>query len=288
MALSVKYIAFSSLAVAVHLIAGCGDAPQALVADEVAEPKSEPSSSSDQAIEPVKFDRDGLDWPQFLGPDGTGITREEGELLTLDEQAPPIRWQLDVGEGYSAPAVRGRRLVLHHRIRNEEIIDCLDAATGERIWRHVDATDFRDPYGYNGGPRCSPLLTESHCYTFGAGGLLTCLELESGETVWQINTAKRYDVPEAFFGVGCTPVLHDDLLIVLVGGQPDYGVVAFNARRRQAHLGRREDRIGGDLRMDRRGNARQLFVADYPRDSWSASPALPDAARPRLTRPEHG
>jgi outer membrane protein assembly factor BamB len=36
-------------------------------------------------------------------------------------------------------------------------------------------------------------------------------------------------VPEAFFGVGSSPVLEGDLLLVMVGGQPNSGMVAFNA-----------------------------------------------------------
>jgi len=37
-------------------------------------------------------------------------------------------------------------------------------------------------------------------------------------------------VPPAFFGVGSSPVLEGGLLLVMVGGQPNSGVVAFDAR----------------------------------------------------------
>ena len=35
---------------------------------------------------------------------------------------------------------------------------------------------------------------------------------------------------EAFFGVGSTPLLEGDKLIVMVGAQPNAGVVAFDAQ----------------------------------------------------------
>jgi hypothetical protein len=42
----------------------------------------------------------------------------------------------------------------------------------------------------------------------------------SGKLVWERDTAKEWNVPEAFFGVGSTPVIEGDLLIVQVGGSP--------------------------------------------------------------------
>ena len=73
------------------------------------------------------------------------------------------------------------------------------------------------------GPRGTPLLTNDRCYTFGAEGKLLCLELQSGKLVWQRDTGKDWNVPEAFFGVGSTPVLEGDTLLVMVGGQPNSG-----------------------------------------------------------------
>ena len=98
-------------------------------------------------------------------------------------------------------------------------------------------------FGYNNGPRCSPLLTADRCYTFGAEGVLLCLDLATGKLVWRRDTQTDFAVPEAFFGVGSSPVLEDGLLFVQVGGQPNSGVVAFDADDRQNGLGkrRRED-----------------------------------------------
>jgi outer membrane protein assembly factor BamB len=125
--------------------------------------------------------------------------------------------------------VRGRRLVVHHRVRDEEIVQCFAADTGAELWKYAYPSDFSDPYGYNNGPRCSPLLTKSRCYTFGAEGKLLCLNLETGKKIWTRDTAADWNVPEAFFGVGSTPILEGNLLIVMVGGQPRSGLVAFNA-----------------------------------------------------------
>jgi outer membrane protein assembly factor BamB len=170
------------------------------------------------------------DWPRFLGPRADNISRETGLIEKWPPKGPPLLWSKAIGTGYGAPSVRGNRLVLHHRLGGEEIVESFDATTGATQWRHAYPSKFVDPYGYNNGPRCTPLLTSNRCYTFGAEGRLLCLVLETGQPVWQRDTAKDWQVPEAFFGVGSTPLLEEDKLIVMVGGQPNAGVVALDAK----------------------------------------------------------
>lgn len=169
------------------------------------------------------------DWPRFLGPRGNNISSETGLLERWPSGGPPLVWAKQIGSGYSAPSVRGDRLVLHHRIQEEEVVEAFDAATGKPLWRHAYLSGFRDPFGYNSGPRCTPLLTSNRCYTFGAEGKLLCLDLVTGKRIWQRDTGQEWNVPEAFFGVGSTPLLEGEKLIVTVGGQPNSGVVAFDA-----------------------------------------------------------
>lgn len=170
------------------------------------------------------------DWPQFLGPRGNNTSRETGLLDAFPKAGPPVLWQRDIGTGYSAPSVRGELLVLHHRVKDEEVVEALHPVTGKPAWRYAYPSRYQDPFGYNNGPRCSPLLTADRCYTFGAEGKLLCLELATGKLVWQRDTAKDFNVPDAFFGVGSTPILEGDKLIVMVGGQPNAGMVAFEAK----------------------------------------------------------
>ncbi len=166
------------------------------------------------------------DWPEFMGPNRNQTSPENGLRDTLP---PALIWQRKVGTGYSAPSVRDGWLVLHHRVGDEEIVEAMDAATGQPRWKHAYPSSFRDPFGYNNGPRCSPLLTADRCYTFGAEGVLLCLDLKSGAVVWKRDTSRDFNVPEAFFGVGSSPILEGEKLIVQVGGQPNAGVVAFDA-----------------------------------------------------------
>ena len=70
------------------------------------------------------------DWPQFLGPTRNGVSTETGLKATWPKKGPPVVWEKDVGEGFSGPVVVGDRVVLFHRVGDEEVVECLDAADG--------------------------------------------------------------------------------------------------------------------------------------------------------------
>jgi outer membrane protein assembly factor BamB len=170
----------------------------------------------------------GADWPRFLGPNGDATSPETNLLARLPTNGPPVRWSRAAGPGYSAPSVRAGRAYLFHREGDHEVLAALHTADGRELWRHVTPTRYRDPYGYNNGPRGTPLVTSNRVFTFGAEGRLTAVDPATGRPLWQRDTAKDFEVPEAFFGVGSTPVLEGDRLLVMVGGQPDAAVVAFD------------------------------------------------------------
>src|SRR5687768_1353413 len=71
------------------------------------------------------------DWPQFLGPRANGTSTETNLLNSFPAGGPPIVWEKDIGTGYSAPSIRDGKLVLHHRLNNEEIVEAFNAADGK-------------------------------------------------------------------------------------------------------------------------------------------------------------
>jgi outer membrane protein assembly factor BamB len=62
-----------------------------------------------------------------------------------------------------------------------------------------------------------------HVYTFGAEGVLQCVRVADGQLVWRVDTTKDFGVVKNFFGVGSTPLVYGDLLLVCVGGTPPGG-----------------------------------------------------------------
>src|SRR5436305_1632715 len=96
------------------------------------------------------------DWPQFLGPRRDSISTETGLRPSWPAAGPPVVWEHQAGEGYSAPVVKGDRLILFHRVGNEEVVECLDAAGGKERWKFAYPTRYEDALGKGNGPRATP------------------------------------------------------------------------------------------------------------------------------------
>lgn len=163
------------------------------------------------------------DWPGFLGPHRNGKSTESGLPDVFPTAEPPLVWQAPIGTGYAAPAIGDGRLYHFARYNDNERLTCLDAATGEQRWTCEYPTAYDDMLGYNNGPRATPLIDGPHVYTFGAEGILQCVRAADGVPVWRVDTTKDFHVVKNFFGVGSTPLLWGDLLLVNVGGSPPDG-----------------------------------------------------------------
>jgi outer membrane protein assembly factor BamB len=172
------------------------------------------------------------DWPQFLGPRRDGTSLESKLLDTWPKTGPPVVWQRDVGEGFSGPVIAGERLILFHRIGDDEIVECLNAVTGAPLWKFAYATAYRDALGKGDGPRSTPLIVQDKVVTLGAEGTLHCLALADGKKIWSRSLTGDYKTPLGYFGIGTSPVADENRLLVNVGG-PGAGIVAFDLANRK-------------------------------------------------------
>lgn len=180
--------------------------------------QADPQSSLAPSLKTA--DQQGSDWPSFLGATGDSKSTETGILTHWPAGGPPLVWQLSLGTGYCMPTVRAGRLFQFDRHDDRARLRCLASKTGEPMWTFEYPTDFQDLYNYENGPRCSPISDDERVYIFGAEGMLHCLNIADGKPVWKVDTAAEFGVIQNFFGVGSTPILDGDLLIVQVGGSP--------------------------------------------------------------------
>ena len=163
---------------------------------------------------PLARDAATHDWPAFLGPTHNAISTETKLSRKLP---PPLVWALTKGTGYASPAIAGQRLVFLHRLGNEEIVECLHAETGATNWQFRYPTSFEDRYGYNNGPRASPVIEAGAVYTVGAQAQLHCLDLGTGKLIWKRDLEQEYRLRQDFFGAASTPLIEGQLLVVNVG-----------------------------------------------------------------------
>jgi len=170
------------------------------------------------------------DWRRFLGPTNNATSRETKLLKTWPPGGPTIVWEMKIGEGFATPSILDGRLVFFHRVGDQARVECLDPESGRRYWQFSYPTHYRDRYGFNGGPRCSPVLDESRAYLYGVEGMLHCLDLATGKVIWKRDVAKEFKVHQDYFGVIPSPLVEGNLLIVNVGAPGGPCVAAFDKR----------------------------------------------------------
>jgi outer membrane protein assembly factor BamB len=119
------------------------------------------------------------------------------------------------------PAISKGRLFAFDQKGQTVRLTCLESETGRELWQFRYDSDYEDLYGYDNGPRCYPIVDDDRVYIYGADGVLHCLNVRDGSRRWKVDTAKKFNVIQNFFGVGSTPAIDGDLLIAQVGGSPE-------------------------------------------------------------------
>ncbi len=170
---------------------------------------------------------EGGDWPNLHGPARDNHSAETGLNWTWGKDGPPIAWKLDVGAGFAGVAVAGGSVFLFHRVGTEEVLTALDPATGKEKWKHAGRTRYVDDFGFDDGPRCVPVVAGGRVFALGADGDLYAVEAATGKPLWHRNVRADYGAPKGYFGVGASPIILAEKLLVNVGGK-GAGVVALD------------------------------------------------------------
>ncbi len=172
----------------------------------------------------------GEDWPRWRGPRGNGTWRAP----RLPQKWPGVGlqqvWKQPLGGGYGGIAATDGRVYVMDRQREPQDVErilCFDAVSGTPIWEHSYPVDYSN-VSYDNGPRATPTVLGNHVYTLGAVGNLCCLDASSGEPVWTKDLVAEFGARIPLWGLSASPVVHDDLLIVHPGAEPDGCLMAFD------------------------------------------------------------
>lgn len=167
------------------------------------------------------------EWPQILGPQRDGRATGEKIADAWPKTGPKVVWSYKVGSGFAGPAVISQRVIVFHRVGDQERIEALSTVDGKSLWKtDFDAT-YRGGINPDDGPRCVPLVHQGNVYVYGAAGDLHSVELATGKKRWSRAANSDYAAPEGYFGAGSTPIVIGDSLLVNVGGRDGTGIVAF-------------------------------------------------------------
>ncbi|MBA4191166.1 MAG: polyvinylalcohol dehydrogenase [Planctomycetaceae bacterium] len=168
------------------------------------------------------------DWPQWRGPDRTGISKETELLKAWPKDGPPVAWTVKgCGKGFSSIAVAGGTIYGTGLVDGKEVVWAKKEADGTALWSEPFA-DNGKPGGPSDGPNAAPVVSAGKVYALSSGGELACLDAKGGKVVWSKSFKKDFGGRMmSGWGYSETPLIDGDKLICTPGNDKA-AVVALN------------------------------------------------------------
>jgi outer membrane protein assembly factor BamB len=178
------------------------------------------------------------DWPCWRGPHRDGISRETGLLKQWPKSGPRQLWKFNLSGGFSTVVVAGGRLFTQTKEKNQEVVVCLDAASGAVRWRYRYPCDYAAYPTFTGGgmpasrtgPRATPAVDGDRVYTLGATGVLLCLDVKKGKKIWRQELTKVADRDVPRHGFCSPPLVVGDHVYVQAGGSKGKSLAALDKK----------------------------------------------------------
>jgi outer membrane protein assembly factor BamB len=166
------------------------------------------------------------DWPQWRGINRDGKVTGFKAPQTWPQQLNQT-WKVSVGFGDATPALVNNRLFVFTRQGDNELLQCLDAATGKQVWQSVNypALVASGPAASHPGPRSSVTVAEGKVVTVGIGGDIACFDAASGKLLWR-NENFKGAVPQ--FYTGMSPLITSGICYAHLGGPQTGQFIAFD------------------------------------------------------------
>ena len=169
----------------------------------------------------------GADWRQFRGPDGLGISNENGLPVEWSSQKNLV-WKVKLpGAGASSPVTLGNRIFVtcysgygmdpKEPGKMEDLrrhLVCLDRADGRIVWARefeplLPEHKYAGEGSYHGYAASTPTTDGERLYVFFGKSGAYCFDLD-GRQLWNVTVGKNTNG----WGSGASPLLYKNLLIV--------------------------------------------------------------------------
>lgn len=154
------------------------------------------------------------DWPQFLGPNRTGVSAEKGLIQDWPADGPRELWRVPCRGGLSGVAVVGNIAVTMTQ-QAQQAVTAFDVVSGKQLWSTPIAPIYKNQMG--NGPRATPTIVDDHAYAFTGDGTLVSIESKSGKLNWKKAIVKGLGGKPADYGMASSPLVIDGLVIVTTG-----------------------------------------------------------------------
>lgn len=171
--------------------------------------------------------RENGPWTAWRGPNRDAIVNWLPRSLP---EEPDVVWRYPTsGDGLAGVAATSELVVIADRdvAETQDIWRCLDAELGLELW-HVNY-DAEGDLDYGNSPRATPLIHGEYVYLQGAFGHLLCVELGTGEIVWERDLTAEFNGVIPIWGYAASPLMVDGKLIVNPAG-PEAFLAALDPR----------------------------------------------------------
>jgi outer membrane protein assembly factor BamB len=156
------------------------------------------------------------DWPQWQGPDRTGLSKETGLLTAWPANGPAVVWSATgLGNGYGSMAVAGERVFVQGTRSGKSVVVAVNRADGKEVWSKALGSAGNDDRGP--GPRGTPTVDGDRLYVLTELGDLACLKIDGAE-VWHRNILRDFNGPQIRWQISESPLVDGAHVIVSPGG----------------------------------------------------------------------
>lgn len=160
------------------------------------------------------------DWPQWRGPDRSGISKETGLLQTWTADGPSLRWKAnDLGTGYSSPTIVKGKVFLQTTKDDVEYAIALDEKDGKKLWSTAIGKVGENKGPQYPGTRSSLTVDGDLIYGLASDGQLACLSASDGSLKWQKHYVKDFDGKCGMWAFSESVLIDGDKLICTPGGK---------------------------------------------------------------------
>lgn len=161
----------------------------------------------------------GGDWPQWRGPDRSGVSSDTGLLRQWPASGPPAVWTAsNLGAGYGSVAVSGDRIFVQGMRNRQSTVSAVSRADGSVLWARA-VGPAGDGGGQGPGPRSTPSVDGDRVYVLTEIGDLACLRAGDGSPVWQRNILRDFGGRNLSWDLSESPLVDGGRVVVTPGGR---------------------------------------------------------------------
>ena len=221
-------------------------------------------------------------WPQYRGPNGTGLAAETDNPPSEFGPSKHVLWKTAIPSGHSSPSIGGDRIFLSAFDKSSQKLEVLavDRKNGKILWRRdVPAKEFEEIHSLNSLATATPVVDGERVYTyFGSYGIV-CFDFD-GSLKWSVPLPVAHIVPH---GSSASLLLAGDRVILNRDEVPDTYLLAVDRHtgktiwKQRQNMGPPEKRNGGkatpvlwkdEIILHRRGEIVGYDVTTGARKWW--------------------